>query len=254
VFCGKKKLKGPIEQLRRAVGYNRCAEFHQWLQRLRGIQGASLAVRYRSLLSRIEHEINTIALDFRYLQDKGGPHGDPTLEARTQLERARTDTGALQGLLRLMVDLYYRLSSSRRFAAGLIPESPPITQEQIDTYHAQAAQAARAARVCLSRGYLRELATPQKQSDTDIRRASRWISLEGMLYMLGDDLTGFRNIKPLWASTPSIQQLALDYGIGKADAQRVLTAYHAQTLQERSALEANPPSEINPYVTTTPPR
>jgi hypothetical protein len=129
VFQGKKKLKGPPDHLRRTVGSNRCAEFNLWLQKFRGVKGASVAVRYASVLSLISKDIEAISIDLIYA---GAGYCDPAKHARARLDQARTDIAALQKLFDEMTSLYYYLRSARLHAASRVRKplrSSPFSAE-----------------------------------------------------------------------------------------------------------------------------
>jgi hypothetical protein len=218
---GRRKLRGPVDCLRRNTTSNRRAEFDAWL-RNQGVKGASMEVRYASLLSRISDDIDDIALDFGYTADihRTGTLSDPTKDVRAQLERVCMDIAELPTLFREMESLLTHLKYTKRFA--VCPPSP-LSPEEKRALSEKAAKAERAPRVEQSHTYLRELAW-EKRSDTDIRYGRRWISLESMVTMIEDDLTGYANVKPLWVAIPSVDQLAEDYHISRPDARRVLAA------------------------------
>jgi len=125
VFYGKKKLKGPIADLRRRVGRNRHAEFDQWLNRL-GIEGSNSVVRYNRLLAFIEKEAESVAISFWHLSNAAQMNVDRTAYAKRQLEKARSDVGELRTLFSEMAVLI-RLHRQARFqsaqAAVEVPES-----------------------------------------------------------------------------------------------------------------------------------
>jgi hypothetical protein len=233
VFRGKRKLKGPIECLRRNTTSNRRADFDGWLRRL-GLKGASMEVRYGSLLETINCEIDEIATDLRYTDaDRYGTNGwcDPTKDVRSSLARARLDVAELPTLFRGMNMLMYYLKAAKRNAACPPPPPAPPSEEERRQWREREAMEARATRVEESRKWLREMSEKEKHSDTDVRSRTRWISLDGIVMMVRDDLHGYGNVTPLWSSVPSPDQLAKDYGISRQEAARVLASY-SQSLAE----------------------
>jgi hypothetical protein len=239
-FEGRKKPKGPVDRLRRTVGGNRYAEFDARLTKLPGVKGASLPVRYVSLLAYIAKEIEEIGTDFQYTDAwySTGPN-DPTQEARERLARARGDVGELAFLFQVMAALYSHLHYTKRYIA--CPPPPPSPQEE-EALLAQAAQRERNARLEEARQNLRYLTFRSKYSDDSIRRGFGWITLENMICMLTDDLTGYGcpKVQPLWPSVPSVEQLAMDYQIGKSAAARVLAAYAAHRTDSPIAQQTEP--------------
>ena len=225
VFTGRRLPKGPVHCLRKAAGYNRCAEFDSRLQKLPGVKGASLSARYGSLLALIASEMDDIAADFRYTDPMfAEPEHDPLREAREQLSKAHLDVAELQPLFLAMEALYCRLHYKKRYIAN---PPPPRTPEEAAALYAEIAQRERDARVELSRQVLRDMSVRKKPSGDPIRRAFGWISMEGMLMTFTDDLAGYGRTKPLWVSIPSAEQLSVDYQISRAAAECVLRAYAA---------------------------
>jgi hypothetical protein len=234
IYRRKKRLKGPIEKLRRAVGSNRFCEFAQWLQQIRSIKGASAPVRYYALLSLIERQIDGITIEFRYTYDDFDEAAFYThmkhdlISARELVNKARLDTAELEPLLKAMAALYSSLRAAKRFVA-LPPQAPvKMTDEERRALLAgeaqRKAQEARVARVAESRQWLRDLAQLEKRSEYDVRCGGCWISMNSAVEMVHDDLRGYVGCKPLWTATPTIDQLAADYRMTKRDAGRVLAA------------------------------
>lgn len=230
VIRGKKKLKGPINSLRRNATSNRRAEFDSWLRSL-GLKGANMEARYESLLAFISGEIDEIALDFSYTSDKyrAGEIREPTKEGRALLERSRSDIAELPTLFRGMASLLIDLKFTKRYAVCPPPPLPEPSPKTVQAIVEKDAMYARAPRVEESRKWLHEMCHKDKHSDTDVRCRASWVGLDGILMMLRDDLTGYANVKPLWPSVPDAVQLAKDYGISRSAATRVLAAYREST-------------------------
>ena len=230
VIRGKKKLRGPINSLRRNATSNRRAEFDSWLRSL-GLKGASMEVRYESLLAFISGEIDEIALDFSYTSDKyrAGGIREPTKDGRVLLERARSDIAEIPRLFRGMASLLIDLKFTKRYAVCPPPPLPEPSPEEVQAKVEGDAKHARAPRVEESRKWLREMCHKDKHSDADVRCRASWIGLDGILMMFRDDLTGYANAKSLWPSVPDAEQLSEDYGISRSAAMRVLAAYREST-------------------------
>jgi hypothetical protein len=113
IFEGRRKFKGPVDQLQRKVGRNRCAEFDAWLRRT-GAKGSSTAVRYRRLLATVERELRSIAASFQYLRTNSSCLSvTPTRWAEAQLVKARADVGELRLLFSDVAVLYRQLRKAR---------------------------------------------------------------------------------------------------------------------------------------------
>jgi hypothetical protein len=238
----KRKLCGPIEKLRRQIGSNRYYEFAHWLQKIRDLRGASVPVRYRSLLTAIGRAIDGIAIEYRYTFDDFDTSTrswqttarDLLNHTRDLLNRASHDVAHLQPLLSAMARLHSDLGNAKRRAV-LPPPPPPIppTAEEMREWRETQARSTRTPRVAESRKWLREFANPEKQEETDLRAGGGWISVSNAIEMLRDDLRGYGDKKPLWTTIPSVDQLSEDYRIGKRDAGRVLTAYSKSTSESQ---------------------
>lgn len=227
-FQGRKKPKGPAERLRSAVGYNRYCEFESRLNHFRGLKGKSLSARYTSLLTYIGRELDDLSTDFRHTASWYDASNDPTRETRDRLARARADVAELPRLLEDMAELYLHLHGTKRYVAC---PPPPKSPEEQEALRLERAQRQRHERVEVSRKHLRELTAREKLTSDSIRRGVGWISLDNVLWVLDRDLTGYGRyypeVKPLWPSVPSIEQLTMDYQIGKKAAAQVLAAYPA---------------------------
>jgi len=243
IYRRRKRLKGPIEKLRRAVGSNRYSEFTQWLKRIRSIHGASIPVRYYSLLSLIDHQIDEITIEFRYTYDDFDDTAyysntkNQINSARELIIKARLDVAELQPLLMEMATLYSCLRAAKRVASlPALPVPVAMVDEERRACRVREAQretqAARDARVAESRKWLRELAEREKLCDDDVRYGGGWLTLNCAVEMLCDDLRGYNSQKPLWVAIPTIDQLAEDYKMTKRDAGRVLAAYTGRPNQE----------------------
>jgi hypothetical protein len=120
IFRGRKKLKGPIDGLKRKVGRNRFAEFDQWLRQI-GAKGSSTAVRYRRVLATIEREIRNVDTSFRYLETEGASSGfTPARWAFSRVEKAETDVGELKELFADVGVLYRQLRKARLESAQVL--------------------------------------------------------------------------------------------------------------------------------------
>ena len=236
-FDGRRKPKGPVDRLRRTVGSNRYAEFDARLKKVPGVQGASLPVRYAWLLTQIAQDIEEISADFHYTDTwyRAAPN-DPTQKARERLARAQGDIAELPHLFQDVAALYSHLHYTKRYIAC---PPPPLSPQEHEAMLAQAAQRERNARLKEARQNLGYLTFRSKYSDDPIRRAFGWITLENMICMLTDDLTGYGcpRVKPLWPSVPCVEQLATDYQISKSAAARVLATYAAH--RTNSPIEKN---------------
>lgn len=239
IYRRKRRLKGPIEKLRRQVGSNRYCEFAQWLNRIRDIKGASVPVRYSSMLAIVGRQIDSIAIEFRYTlnnfdnstqydQTNARDHLDT---ARALLHQARHDIAELQPLFVEMMHLNARLGRAKQAAAlpvVPIPERVLPTAEEMRALRENLAQAERDARVAESRKWVSEM-SGKKLGDDDVRRGGRWLTMYCAVELVRDDLKGFAGHKPLWSEFPTVEQLAEDYQISKRDSRRVLAASRGET-------------------------
>jgi hypothetical protein len=113
VFEGRRKLKGPVDGLKRKVGRNRCAEFDVWLKRI-GANGSNTSVRYRRLLVRIERDLGNLRTSFRYVPPSlSGSYDGAVRRVEAQLNTARSDVGELRTLLSDVAVLYRLLRKAR---------------------------------------------------------------------------------------------------------------------------------------------
>jgi hypothetical protein len=113
VFEGRRKLKGPIDHLKRKVGRNRCAEFDIWLKRV-GIKGSTTSIRYRRLLGTSDRELRNVATSFRYLPSPGCElYAGAIGRVLAQLDKARLDVSELRSLLADVGVLYRQLRNAR---------------------------------------------------------------------------------------------------------------------------------------------
>lgn len=250
IYRRKKSLRGPIEKLRKFVGSNRYGEFAQWLNRIGEIKGASVTVRYYALLSLIEKRIEDVAIEYRYTHDDFDnvslyESAKQDLDtARGLVHKARGDTAELKPLLSEVAHLYARLGHAKRMAAS---PPPRMSADTVRAWLAEEAQKERNRRVAASRRWLRDLMEPDKRRDDDVRCGAGWINLASLTEVLGDDLSGYAGMKPLWPSLPAAAELARDYQISQRDARRLLTAYAGGTLSNAGAAPQEPaPAEPVP--------
>ncbi len=120
IFGGRRKLKGPIDQLQRKVGRNRCAEFDGWLRRI-GAQGSTTSVRYRRLLVTVERELRNVDTRFQYLRRADSSSDiNPARRAFARLEKAQSDVVELRELFSDVAVLYRQLREARLESAHRI--------------------------------------------------------------------------------------------------------------------------------------
>lgn len=113
VFPGRRRLKGPVDQLKRKVGRNRCAELDVWLRRV-GAKGSTTSVRYRNLLARVEREICDVESSFKSLTtERFSSDSSPARWARAQLAKAQSDVAELHPLFSEVAVLYRQLRQAR---------------------------------------------------------------------------------------------------------------------------------------------